>query len=166
MCAHFATGGLEEAAVGSSVSGQQPRVSRLIMLLICLTATALFVLNISIIVCFLRRRALKRNVSSEYIFCACVYMCMYLVVVYRAWATLVWSCLSIYICPVFPLVVEHYLPLSPLRSVISTYLYFSGERCIFLSFKQILFCIFSCPLKYAASPFLFIIRYIFSIWLL
>ncbi|KAK8404902.1 hypothetical protein O3P69_001477 [Scylla paramamosain] len=58
-------GGLEEAAVGSSVSGQQPRVSRLIMLLICLTATALFVLNISIIVCFLRRRALKRNVSAS-----------------------------------------------------------------------------------------------------
>ena len=50
-------------------------------------------------------------------------VCIYLVVVYRAWATLLLSCLRIYICLVFLSVDVHSLPLSPLPSVHSKYLY-------------------------------------------
>ena len=85
----------------------------------------------------------------------CVCVCIYLVVVYRVWATIVWSCLRIYICLVFPLVDVHSLPLSPLLSVHSKYLYFFRENYFFVSFKQISLCsIFLCPLKFLASPFL------------
>ncbi|KAK3867015.1 hypothetical protein Pcinc_027484 [Petrolisthes cinctipes] len=56
---------VEEGAVSSSVGGRQQRVPRLIILLICLTATTLFVLNVSIVVCFLRRQANKRNMSAS-----------------------------------------------------------------------------------------------------
>ena len=38
----------------------------------------------------------------------CVRVCIYLIVVYRVWATLVWSCPCIYICPVFPSVDVHF----------------------------------------------------------
>ncbi|XP_071536670.1 nephrin-like [Panulirus ornatus] len=58
-------GMVEEVASSSSVDGRQPRVPRLILLLICLTTTALLVLNISIIVCYVRRRAIKRNISAS-----------------------------------------------------------------------------------------------------
>ncbi|XP_069945661.1 nephrin-like [Cherax quadricarinatus] len=58
-------GMMEEVASGSTVDSQQPRVPRLILLLISLTGTALLVLNISIIVCFLRHRAIKRNISAS-----------------------------------------------------------------------------------------------------
>ncbi|XP_071536235.1 nephrin-like [Panulirus ornatus] len=58
-------GMVEEVASSSSVNNNQPRVPRLILLLISLTGTALLVLNISIIVCFLRRRAMKRNMSAS-----------------------------------------------------------------------------------------------------
>ena len=74
-----------------------------------------------------------------------MYACIYLVVTYSAWATLVWSCLRIYICPLF----IDYLPSSPFPSVHFKYLYFSGESCTLLLFKQIPFCIVClCPLKY------------------
>ncbi|XP_037792359.1 nephrin-like, partial [Penaeus monodon] len=55
---------LEEVARGST-HGSQPRMPRLMLLLISLTGTALLVLNISIIVCFLRRRALNRSMSAS-----------------------------------------------------------------------------------------------------
>ena len=85
----------------------------------------------------------------------CARLCIYLVVVYRAWATLVWSCFRIYIWPVFPSVDVHSLPLSPLPSVHSKYLYFFGENCTFFYHSsKFLFTIFSCPLKHPASPFL------------
>ncbi|KAG7157667.1 Nephrin-like 13 [Homarus americanus] len=56
---------VEEVASSSSVEGQQPRMPLLILLLISLTATALLVLNVAIIVCFVRRRAMKRNISAS-----------------------------------------------------------------------------------------------------
>ena len=63
-----------------------------------------------------------------------------------------WFCLRIYICPVFPLVVVHSLPLSLLQSVHSKYLYFSGESCIIQAISFLQFSL--CPFKYLASPFL------------
>lgn len=59
------SGMVEEVASSSSVDSNQPRVPRLILLLISLTGTALLVLNISIIVCFVRRRAIRRNISGN-----------------------------------------------------------------------------------------------------
>ena len=95
--------------------------------------------------------------------CTCIYLilvcCIYLVV-YRAWATFVLSCLCIYICTVFHSVVEHSLLLSSLLLVNYKYLYFWGKLYLFVSLKHIPFCIFFfCSLKYLASPFLFIIRF-------
>ncbi|XP_069156203.1 nephrin isoform X2 [Procambarus clarkii] len=55
----------EAASSSSSMDSQQPRVPLLILLLISLTATALLVLNVAIIVCFVRRRAMKRNLSAS-----------------------------------------------------------------------------------------------------
>ena len=49
------------------------------------------------------------------------------------------SCLCIYICPFFPSIVVHYLPLSSILSVHFKYLYFSRKKIYFLSFKQIPF---------------------------
>ena len=63
--------------------------------------------------------------------CVCVYVCMSVciyLVVYRASATHMWSCRRIDICLVFPSVDVHVLPLSPLPSVHSKYLYFFGEN--------------------------------------
>ncbi|KAK3879968.1 hypothetical protein Pcinc_015507 [Petrolisthes cinctipes] len=58
---------LNEKVASSSSSGGSgedlPRVPRLILLLTSLTGTALLVLNISIVVCFLRRRTMRRNMS-------------------------------------------------------------------------------------------------------
>ncbi|XP_066981601.1 nephrin-like isoform X2 [Macrobrachium rosenbergii] len=45
----------------SAVDGSLSRMPRLALLLISLTGTALLVLNVSIIVCFLRRRSARRN---------------------------------------------------------------------------------------------------------
>ena len=64
----------------------------------------------------------------------CVFV-LYLVVVYRAWATLVWFCLRIYICSVFPSVHIHFLSLSPLPLVHSKY-------CIYTSLGKIVLCVF------------------------
>nr|XP_045611164.1 nephrin-like [Procambarus clarkii] len=58
-------GMMEEVVSGSTVDGQESRVPRLILLLISLTGTALLVLNISIIVCFVKRQAIKRNLSAS-----------------------------------------------------------------------------------------------------
>nr|XP_053634318.1 uncharacterized protein LOC128689846 [Cherax quadricarinatus] len=59
-------GVVEEAASSSSnIDSQQPRVPLLMLLLISLTAAALVVLNVAIIVCFVRRLALKRNMSAS-----------------------------------------------------------------------------------------------------
>ena len=89
--------------------------------------------------------------------CVCVCVCIYLVVVYRASVTLLWSCLCIYICLVFPSVDVHSLP-SPLPSVHSKYLCFR-ENYFFVLFEQIPFCkFFMCSLKFLASPFLLNIR--------
>ena len=88
-----------------------------------------------------------------------VYVCIYLVVVYRTWCTLVRPCFHIYIYLVFPLVVVHSLPLSPLLSVPSKYLHFSGENYTFLCRSgKLLHAIFSYPFKYPSSPFLVNIR--------
>ncbi|XP_042243477.1 nephrin-like [Homarus americanus] len=56
---------MKEVSSSSTVGGHQPRLPRLILLLISLTGTALLVLNISIIVCFVRRRAIKLNISAS-----------------------------------------------------------------------------------------------------
>ncbi|KAG7157094.1 Nephrin-like 25 [Homarus americanus] len=56
---------MKEVSSSSTVGGHQPRLPRLILLLISLTGTALLVLNISIIVCFVRRRAIKLNISGK-----------------------------------------------------------------------------------------------------
>ena len=78
--------------------------------------------------------------------------CINLVVVYRAWATLVWSCLCILICTVFLSAVVQFLPLSPLPSVHSKYIFLWGKLYFFVLFKQIPFWNFSlCSLKYLAS---------------
>ena len=63
----------------------------------------------------------------------------------------------------FPLVVVYSLPLSPLPLVHSKYLYFFEENCIFLChISKFLLPIFSCPLKFPASPFLLnIISFLF-----
>ena len=55
----------------------------------------------------------------------CVCVCIYLVVVYGP-ELHSWSCLRIYICPVFSSVNVHFLPLTPLPSIHSKYLYFFG----------------------------------------
>ena len=39
--------------------------------------------------------------NDNVIACVWVWVCIYLVAVYMARPTLMWSCLSIYICPVF-----------------------------------------------------------------
>ncbi|XP_064104325.1 nephrin-like [Macrobrachium nipponense] len=54
-------GVVEEVASSSS----QPRVPRLTLLLMSLTGAALLVLNISIIICFIRRFALSRNTPAS-----------------------------------------------------------------------------------------------------
>ena len=103
--------------------------------------------------------SLSSYVSSD----RCVCVCVYLVVVYRAWATLVWSCLHIYICPVFPSVDVHLLPLSPPPSVHSKYLYFFGENCTFFIVQANSNNFFSCIFKFLASPFLLNIRFFLSV---
>lgn len=64
----FISGLSEQVASSSSGGGggeDMPRVPRLILLLTSLTGTALLVLNISIVVCFLRRRSMRRNMSGK-----------------------------------------------------------------------------------------------------
>ena len=66
-------------------------------------------------------------------------LCIYLVVVYRAWAwaTLVRSYLHMYNCSVFLSVDTYSLPLSPLPSTHYKCRYFSVKNCtFFVSFKQ------------------------------
>ena len=77
-------------------------------------------------------------------------LCIYLVVINRPWDTLMWSCLRIYICPVFPSVGVHSFPLSLLFSVHSKYLYLIGENYFFMSFKQIPFCFFHFNCAYSS----------------
>ena len=98
----------------------------------------------------------------------CIYVCVriylvYLFVVFRAWVTLVWFCLRIYIGPVFPSVDVYSLPLLALPSVHSMYLYFFGENCtFFVSFNQFLFTIFSCVPQISSLSFsFFFLFYVF-----
>ncbi|XP_037795077.1 synaptogenesis protein syg-2-like [Penaeus monodon] len=56
---------LSEGVASSSMDSSQSRMPRLILLLLSLTGTALLIVNVSIIVCFLRRRAQRRNLSDS-----------------------------------------------------------------------------------------------------
>lgn len=51
---------------GGGGGGGESRVPRLMVLIITLTGAALLALNVAIIGCFVRRRALNRNASGEY----------------------------------------------------------------------------------------------------
>ncbi|XP_071534279.1 nephrin-like isoform X2 [Panulirus ornatus] len=57
--------GVANSSSSSNNNLDQPRIPRLILLLMCLTGAALLVLNISIIVCFVRRHAIKRSASGS-----------------------------------------------------------------------------------------------------
>ena len=101
--------------------------------------------------CSIQSLTYTRMVLSPYL-CVCVCVCVYfyLVGLYRDWATLVWSCL----CPVFPSVDVHSLPLSPLPSLHSKYLYFFGWKLyFFVSFKQIFLQVFLVSPQISSLPF-------------
>ena len=64
--------------------------------------------------------------------CMCVLtFCGYLIIVYRSWATLMWSHLHIYISPVFSSVTVYSLPLSSVASIHFKYLFFFWKAVIF-----------------------------------
>ena len=77
--------------------------------------------------------------------------CIYLVVIYRPRATLVWSCLRIYICPVF-LSVVYPLPLSLFfHSAPSIYTFLGKAALFFCNIQENSFAIFLSPFKYLVS---------------
>ena len=81
--------------------------------------------------------------SSHEHACICVCVCVYLLSCSMQGLTYTRVVLSLFIFVQFFLsLFLHSLPLSPLPSVHFKYLYFSGESCTFLSFKQIRFCNF------------------------
>ena len=85
----------------------------------------------------------KERVCGRVCVCACVYLssCS------KYTGPELHSCgpVCIYICSVFFSVDVHSLPLSPLSTVHSKYLYFFRENYFFfVFFKQIPFCNFSC----------------------
>ena len=103
---------------------------------ICMVFTQLYLPS-----CSIQGLSYTRVVLSPYLyflsfsFSWCIFFCHYQVH-YQ-------SIPSIYICPVFTSIAVHSLPLSPLPSVYSKYLYFFGKITFIVSFKQISFCNFS-----------------------
>ena len=91
------------------------------------------------------------------------------VFIYKASALLLWSCLCIYICLVFPSVDVHSLPLLgalpnvSLPSVHSKYLFLFGENNFLYRSSKFLFCNFFLCLKFLASRFLVNIKSFLSV---
>ena len=111
-----------------------------------------------------KRLQLKIIQSVGHILNKIVCVCIYLVVVYRAWAVLMFFCLHIYICPVFfqliYILCHYHLILQSIPSIYTSL----RETVLFVLFKEIpLKKFFLCPLKHLISPLLLNIRSFISV---
>ena len=86
-------------------------------------------------------------------------VCIYLVVIYRACATLVWFCLRIYIFSSLSLTCTFFAIITSCFSTFQVSLLHWGK----LHFKQIPFMQLSCPAKYPAFHFHFDTRFFLSV---